>query len=492
MKKRLVVFLLGEDDDAKKISEKISHFGGIVQMLNRNHDLLSCLKKAGFAKGGIRTKILGEKKYNIILTPDNASTPDDARLIAKAAKSHGVNHEKLDVFVFTSSEWERKEVEEITQAQEDGKRQYPYTFHIISEVDLLIRQMIQKHPPFTCPGLQISNGVAARDFTVMICGFGTRGQSALLRLIMNGQFVGSNMRAIIVDKNINELRDCFLQRYPHLELCCSMEFMDIDVQCNEFFKLLHEDNHFDYIVITLHKNEINKQIALNIQSHYKRRDVNSFPFIAVSEKNGSLHEIEKDKKVFTFGCREEIYKESVIIREEANRMAKAVHDVYGGESPWHEREWFYQESNRAVADFIPAMLMLADITEVDAMGRDTLTEDNTLVEILAHTEKIRWNAFHAAMGYRPISIEEMQDRFDTYPGEKNSPGCLDFSRKDSNSRLHICLAPWDELDEISKAYRELACRACVTKDEKRDFKDYDREIVKYIPQFLNAAKKKKQ
>jgi hypothetical protein len=34
--------------------------------------------------------------------------------------------------------------------------------------------------PFKCPGLCFSNGMAARDFTVMILGFGTVGQSALL------------------------------------------------------------------------------------------------------------------------------------------------------------------------------------------------------------------------------------------------------------------------------------------------------------------------
>jgi hypothetical protein len=484
--------LLGEGDDAKEVSEKISHFGGIVQMLNRNHDLLYCLNKVGLGKKGIRENILGEKKYNIILTPGNTSTPDDAHRIVKFAKEHNVNREKLDIFVFTSTKWERDKVEKITQAKEGTERTYPYAFHIVNEGDLLIRQMIQKRPPFTCPGLQISNGMAARDFTVMICGFGTMGQSALLHLIMNGQFVGSHMRAIIVDRNINKLRDRFLHRYPDLHLCCKMEFMDIDVQSYDFFKLLDENNNLDYVVITLHHNEVNKDIALNIQSHYEHRDASAVPCIAIFEKTGSLHEEEKDDNIFTFGCREKIYKESVLIRDETNCMAKAVHETYGGQPPWHELDWFTQESNRAVADFIPAMLMLADITEEDATGRDTLTEDSTLVEILAQTEKIRWNAFHAAMGYRSISIEEMQRRFEIYDGERNSPGCLDFSRKDSNARLHVCLAPWNQMDEISAAYRELAHRAGIAKDESRDFRNNDREIVKYIPLFLKAAKNKNQ
>ena len=479
--KRLVIFLLGEDDDTKKVQENISHFGGIVQVLNRNHDLLYCLKKAGLGERNGR-------KYNIILPSDNVSTLDDAHRIATFAKENNVNQENVDIFVLTSSEWDREKVEKITQAREGGQRQYPYTFHVINEVDFLIQQMIRKHPPFECPGLHFSNGVAARDFTVMICGFGIVGQSALLRLIMNGQFVGSHMRAIIIDKHIDELRGSFLHRYPDLGLCCEMEFKNLDVQSEEFFNVLNEYSNVDYIVVTLHNDEINKQTALDLRLHYERRDIHTVPFIAVSEKNGSLIEAKKDEKVFIFGCREEIYKESVIIREESNLMAKAVHEVYGGEPPWHELDWFTQESNRAAADFIPAMLMLADITKEDAMNSDTLTKDSTLTEILAQTEKLRWNAFHAAMGFRSLSVKEMQDRFDVFDGERNSRQHLDFARRDSNARLHVCLASWDELDSISEAYRELAHRAGNTKEEKRNFKDTDRDIVGSIPKFLKVAK----
>jgi hypothetical protein len=476
---RLIIFLLGEDVNAKKISEKISHFGGIVHVLNRNHDLLYCLKKTGLGKKN-------ERRYTIILPSDNPSTPNDAHLIATFAKNNSVNWENVDIFVFTSSEWDKEKIEQVIQAKEGGKRKYPYTFHIMNEVDLSVRQMIKKHPPFQCPGLRISNGVAARDFTVMICGFGTGGQAALLRLIMNGQFVGSHMRAIIIDKNIDELRHSFLHRYPDLHLCCEMEWKNIDVQCDGFFKLLHKN--IDYVVVAFHNNEINKQTALDLRLHYKRSDRNTVPCIAVSEKDGSLQELEKDDDIFTFGCREEIYKESVIIRDETNAMAKAVHEVYGGEPPWHELGWFYQESNRAAADFIPAMLALANIEGEDAMNTDTLTKDQTLAEMLAQTEKLRWNAFHAAMGYHAMSIKEMQDRFDIFDGERNSRQHLDFSRRDSTAQLHVCLASWDELDEISEAYRELARRAGNAKEEKRDFKDNDRDIVSSIPKFLKTAK----
>jgi len=501
-KKRLIVFLLDEDDDEKKIYEKASHFGGIVKVLERKHDFSYYLKKARL---GNKYLIGKEKKFYIILMSKDASTLDDVQLIAEFAKENAVSPDKLDVFVFTKSEWDREEVEEITlmkdeiedvgQKKEDSKpkRKYPYTFHIVNEVDLLTRQMIEKHPPFECLESNFSGGKADRNFTVMILGFGQVGQSALLRLVMNGQFVGSRMHATIIDKDIGNLQDCFLHRYPGLDISCDMEFKNVNVQRKEIFTLLDKEKNMDYIVAALHDDEMNKQTALDIRHHYERQGIKALPFIAVAELNGSLcktkrlekHEAKQDEKIFVFGSREEVYRESVIIREKTDLRAKAVRKVYGGQ-PWHELDWFFQESNRAAADFIPAMLKLAGIEENDILKKDTLTEDKTLTEILAHTEHLRWNAFHAAMGYRPIDIEEMNRRFKEYNG--NEKQRLEFARRDTKARLQVCLVPWDELDKISGAYREL--ERCAGIEPKRDFKESDRKIIENIPKFLKAAEKK--
>jgi len=480
--KRLVVFLISEDDDAKKINEKVTHFGGIIQVLDRNHDLRYYMEKTRLGKRNRRSR-----KYQIILMSKNASTPDEAQIIAEYANEKLVSYADLDIFVFVSSEWDKEKIEEITQAKYSEQRKYPYTFHIVNETDLLIRKMIEKHPPFKCPGLNFSNGVAARDFTVMILGFETVGQTALLRLIMNGQFVGnseSRMRAIIVDRKINDLRDCFLHRHPSLDLCCTIKFSDFDVQCEDFYTLLDENNNVDYIVIASNSDEKNKQTAQDINLYYKRKNI-PLPVIAVFEENGCLYKVEKSEEIFIFGCREEIYKESVIIREEVDGMAKAVNNaykrMYGGKE-WHELEWIHQESSRAVADFIPAMLFLVnpELDEKDVLNKKVLTDDQTLAETLAQTEHLRWNAFHTAMGYRPINIEEVRQR---YEKTKN----ITYSHKDSKERLHVCLAQWNELDKISDVYKELEILA--GKEPERDFKDFDRGIVKNIPEFLREGKK---
>jgi hypothetical protein len=425
----------------------------------------------------------------VVFTQKDASVPEDIQLTAEFAKERAVDPKNLDIFVLASSEWDRERIEAVTQAKEDGHRKYPYTIHIINEMDLLARRMIEARQPFECPGLDFNKtGTAARDFTVMILGFGTAGQHALLRLIMNGQFAGSMMRAIVIDREIDHLRERFLHRYPSLDMCCKIDFKNFDVRDKAFFDLLNKTGNVDYIVAALGDDGMSRQTALDIRLCFERKNI-ALPFIAVYEKDGGPHDTGQDEKVFSFGCREAVYKEAVIIRGETDRMARVVNEVYHGD-PWQELDWVLQESNRAAADFIPAMLKLAGLSGETAGKQQTLTGDPDLAETLAKTEHLRWNAFHAAIGFRPISIEEMGRRFEKYDGEKNTRAHLDFCRRDSKERLQVCLVEWDKLDAVTHAYRELARKADNAREQGRNFKDNDRSIIESIPKFLQAAKGK--
>lgn len=479
--KRVVVFLINEDDDEKKIGEKAAHFGGVVYTLDRSHDFSYYLKKARLGKKA--WPVFGkEKKHNIILMPENTYALDEVRQIVKCAKKASTRPENLDIFVFTSSEWDRKKIEEITGEEEGGRRKYPYTIHIVSEVDLVVRRMLEKRHPVKCPAFKFENGKTAHNFTVMIIGFGAVGQTALLRLIMNGQFVGSRMRAVVVDREADKLREYFRHRYQGLDLCCDVEFKNVDVHSKEFFQLL--DGGVDYVVIALSDDDVNKQTALDIRLQYYRgihggpKD-GKLPVVAVSEKWRGLYAAnqdagEQDGEIFVFGQLEDIYKESVIIREETDLMAKAVNEVYNEKKDWTELDWFDQESNRAAADFVPAMLALAGCGEKEPHG--PLAEEGTpLAQTLAQTEHLRWNAFHVAMGWRPIGIEEMRKLYDE---TKDKGKC----RKNKETRSHICLAPWDELDEISKAYSLIT-------GSKKDFQKSDYDIIENVPSFLKKARK---
>jgi hypothetical protein len=182
---------------------------------------------------------------------------------------------------------------------------------------------------------------------------------------------------------------------------------------------------------------------------------------------------------------ETLYEERWILDQDADRMAIAVNHVYSGsgdaQAQWSEADAFSQDSSRASADFIPAMLDLAGLTPEQALGRDTLTDDPVLAETLSRTEHLRWNAFHVAMGYTPMPLTEMEKRAETLAAAGQSPqGC----RKDAARKQHACLVPWDELDAVSDAYN----RACgLEGSNARDFKQSDRDIVRSVPVCLRAG-----
>ena len=478
---RLVVILPEGSDDVKNMHDKAASFGGIMLLPGKNRTIIYYMNSAGFGKPHRRGK-----KFNVVLMSTETSVGDEARLIAEYAIGK-TDPDKLDVFVMTSSIFDREEIERIAQQKVNGRRKYPYTFHIVSEVGLFIRQMLDKHPPFECHSLSPNEKcMAADNFTVMMIGFGNVGQNALLRLIMSGQYEGSRMRAVVLDKKIDDIRDRFMFRHPALDLCCDIEFIGVNVHSDKFYNLLNDIDNVSYIVIALDTDESNKQTASDLRMHFERKGTTRHPNIAIIEKSGGRQSEYLSENIFCFGMKEDVYKESVIIREDADIMAKAVNEIYsGGSQPWYELDWFTQESNRASADFIPAMLRLAKLDADEAMEKDTLTEDKELAETLAKTEHLRWNAFHAAMGYDHMSIEEMNQRFENYTGSGDP---LPYCRKDPTAKKHICLVAWEDLDDLSEAYRKLARRAGNEREQTRDFKVNDSEIIDNIPKFLRAAK----
>ena len=114
------------------------------------------------------------------------------------------------------------------------------------------------------------------------------------------------------------------------------------------------------------------------------------------------------------------------------------------EKLWHETDYFSRESCRASADFIPAMLEMAHITEDEAKDSEIFEaklHTSGLLENLAIAEHLRWNAFHYAMGFIPMSFEEVTNRY--------NQGIKPF-QKDMSQLKHACLVGWDELDDLSE------------------------------------------
>jgi len=497
---RLIIFWLEEDDDENKMFEKAARFGGIVKTINNEEELKLLFKKVGISKK-IFSLFTAKTKYKIILMPNDISISDDTYLAVKNIKEICNDKKKnIEIIIITSSEWERKKIERISELRDESKKiLYPYIFNFINEVDLITRQMIKLLPPYACPGLNFSNGVSIRNFNVLILGFGVMGQAALLRLVMNGQFVGSEMNAIVIDKNINEKEDYFKYRYPELKLCCKIEYQNYNVPGEKYFDYINKQNNIDYIVIAFDNDEINKQTVLEISLNYKRNGI-PLPFIALIsdyENNDSIRKAIIGEKIFVLGSREEIYKESEIINEKIDLIAKAVHESWYEEQKdekdrvlWEKLNFFNKETNRATADFIDALLFFKKrgkdenynvnnfITNINTIYEEesknnVFTQEEELREIIAQTEHLRWLAFHVVMGWKELSLNYREKL--KYLLDRNK----ELYRKNPDTKLHIALVPWNELDSVRKKYKQLT-----TNDY--DFKKETFKIINNIPKYLRA------
>lgn len=502
----LIIFLLEDIDDEKFVNEKITHFNSVAHVPDKTQDITYYLRKAGLGKGYQR-----RRKFNIVLMLDDNTSLLNTQKIADYAKTNKVNEQDMEVFVITVSRLNIDRIEKITMSLDDEKqtRKYPFTFNIICEMDEIARQMIKIHPPYDCMNLFCNNeiGKAKRDFTVLILGFGVVGQQAFLHLVINGQFVDSQMNATIIDKEATRQYYCFKQRYPEIELSCKVEINENTIPCETLYCLLDGIDSLDYIIIALGDDKENRQVAIDLNRYYKKigKDFDATPYFAIHEENGALYEPNTEERMFSFGCLETIYLNSVIRFEEANKMAKALcaYDVHRySERPWNEIEWSLQETYRFTADTIKTTLRLLGLTEEDVLNKRSLTEgddkstaltgNGAIIDTLAQTEHMRWLAFLRAEGYTQMSIADMWNRYECNKHRDIGKDIIACCRRDVDTLQHLCLAPWSELGQIGVEFTKMKNLVNIDNPETSSgyeyFKDVTRNIIKDIPDVLHEVK----
>ena len=146
---------------------------------------------------------------------------------------------------------------------------------------------------------------------------------------------------------------------------------------------------------------------------------------------------------------------------------------------WEICDYFSRLSCRASADFIDAFLKAAGTSReaVLAGGWDLSDE---ILENLACTEHLRWCAFHETMGYQVMPEEVYAERASQYAFEKERYGTGKIRiGKDTASRLHACLIPWEDLDALSARENAITGKSV-------DYKEMDRDNVRMIPEMLKG------
>ena len=188
-----------------------------------------------------------------------------------------------------------------------------------------------------------------------------------------------------------------------------------------------------------------------------------------------------ETKVRFVDSRQALYSGDLLLRGRLDRMAKAINLSYvegartamDADAAWNLLDYFSRESSRASADFIPAMLHIAGISMEEARDESILSakipKGSPLLEVLGQTEHLRWNAYHFAMGYSKMTIDEVRQRAEE--------GITPY-QKDVANRRHACLIGWDELDELSAVMSQIT-------GKEIDYKEYDLKNIYQIPRTLS-------
>ena len=332
--------------------------------------------------------------------------------------------------------------------------------------ELIARLAIRSCPPWTRLTFD-DQGRATKDFRAVIVGFGQTGRSILNELIKNGQMEGSTFHAEVFDPRIKQLSGPLQACNPELLKAYDIALHGDGVQSLAFYERLAEHVP-DVIVLCTGDERKNGEYALELERYYASRPEK--PAILQCGWGGV---------VIDGGFRR---VEDIDVRRMDSRAMILNHVYCKGSSPeadWRECDPFSRASSRASADFYPAFLWAAGITEEEALAGHWPPSPKIL-ENLARTEHLRWCAFHLVMGYSPMSRGEYEDRAARYHrGEK-----LRVSRNTQNM-THACLVPWEELDEIS-AWENAAT------GKSLDYKAMDRDNVVAIPDIIRQQRQAEQ
>ncbi len=428
------------------------------------------LRSIGVGKNGADRRIT---LYALSLA--NAANRRYASEFLEALKEAGVPDSHLSLTIST-------DVPGYTDKLQAQRDRYGYTDIKSFELQALTANLLTlQYPP--CDTVRFrEDGTCAEDIDILIAGFGTTGQNVLLSLTRSAQFTGCRFRAAVYSPDIDSRAGCFFSVCDEFCRQYPIRFVRSDARSIDAAEFVRQHvGTLKYIVACTENERTDWEIIRNLQN-ILGDDAKRVLFLICGEGTVTKAGFGEVDDVTTDVWRDEILTASV-----ADRAAKVLNASYykgstaGPEELWRTCTPFSRESCRAAADFIPAYCRMAGISPEDAAaGRWDLSAD--LLENMARTEHLRWNAFHRSMGWRVMSDEEFDRRAALYLAQKNGRPTIRIAKNDAEKH-HACLVSWEELAVLSD--KENAVTGGTV-----DYQQYDRNNILAVPSLLSAIEKR--
>ena len=422
----------------------------------------------------------GKGKFRLCALSKNIDDNlDYAVKMLAALKNIGIRPEQTEVVLFGHEEHNG----EMLQAIGD---KYGYgTVRVFDKAELLSRLLMQKYP--ICDAISFDEkGKATCDVNVLLIGFGRKGQELIEKIIINGQFEGSNFKVKVFDPSGKNTDGFFRTRFETLLDNYDISFENHDGRSRELAKYLEENiESLRYIAVAVGDDKTGREIAMNILEFMRGRGLKLPVYQCLSN---SVAKYELDKLVENHSLDDA----DILYGGEMDDLAKRLNHYYmnntaSAKKNWADCRYFDRMSSRASADYLAPLLSRLGFSckgSAESKNGDNGTEmklSDEILENLARSEHKRWCAFYYASGYKKMDVETFKSRAKLVAADNKNSDIHGTNKirpaKDTEKKLHVCLVPWEELDEISRIESELTGKDV-------DYKQLDRNNVVVIEKLL--------
>ncbi|MDD3999600.1 MAG: hypothetical protein PHX62_01725 [Bacilli bacterium] len=464
--------------------------------------------KIAFIRGGLSQEYLSrhlkeKSRYNFIVF--EAEETSYQKLINTFIE---VSNENYLIFLYLEVRYSEAEVvrKEYLKAKEKNPNVFVRTF---SRYELISNKFVTKHTiPSLLPNDFFNKNRTIKDekvINVFFYGFGKVNASLFPVFCQNNQLVGMKNNKLIsfpinyyaLDKDSGALKakrlDYLLKNFENLEsdlplpeAPCNFHSLAYDLNSyegiNEVKKIANEKNAFNLFIVSYGNDFENAETAAFIENEIENKNT----FIACRLK---MNQIANDKIIF-FGNEAEIIDHKYIVEEELNKFAREIDAKYNQLSTMNflEKEHYWDKLNQIelYSNYYAAMnikfkfnLLGLDFSKDDKAGAISAASfmdiygeglkisdnydqyfKNSIRNVIAYSEKLRWNAFYLFNGYKPMRLADIK-----IEGKK-------VIWKNHKNKTHACITSHQGLDKL---HRDVLKRV----EEKHKLSINDIESYKY-------------
>ena len=449
---RSVLFV--EQNPSQALSDRVERKGCV---LRSDPQALKATPKFLKSIGAIRRK---RKLHVYALGADAASNRQYAQHILESLQKCDVAQENTTLTLLCTEE-------DTAQVFLRSEARYGFgSVLAVNEPEMAARMLIHAFPP--CDVICFDNqGRAQNSFHGVVIGFGHIGQAVLKQLVVHGQFTDNSFRAAVFSPRYSQRMGFMAHECGQMLKHYDISFYDSDGRSCEVYDYLakHADS-VNYIALCTGKDASNMEIAEQLRVFFRNRNMRT-P-IYMCSNNGIFYQ-NADGQLEP----KEIYDPKILCSDQIDRMAMVLHHHYIGvgdmRENWKNCNYFDRMSSRSAADFLHTILRAAGTTEASARGN--WAPRGELLENLAKMEHLRWNAFHYAMGFRPMTEEEYEARVAEFLRKRSAdPNTTYRIARDMERRIHACMIPWESLDRYSDKENAVT-------GQNRDYAENDRQNI---------------